>query len=53
MSTNFPGSPYMMGFVGLSREMGDEFSYLFSYYGKLMREAMLFPNDEVYHRMEI
>ena len=42
MSTNFPGSPYMMGFVEFSREMGDEFSCLFPYYGKLMREAMLF-----------
>ena len=42
MSTNFPGSPYMMGFVEISWEMGDEFSCLFPYYGKLMGEAMLF-----------
>ena len=53
MSTNFPGFPYMMGFVEFYREMGDEFSCLFPYYGKLMREAMLFLNDEVYHRMKI
>ena len=52
VSTNFPGSPHTMVFVGFSKLFPfDGLSYLFPCYGKFMRKLMYLPYDEVYYRM--
>ena len=59
MSTNFPGSPHTMGFVGYFREQFPRlspfvgFGCLFPRYGKLMRKDMHFPCFELYLKMGI
>ena len=42
MGTDFPGLSHSMGFADFSNAMGN-----------LIKEPMLFPCDEVYHRMLI
>ena len=56
VSTNFPGCPHTVDFVGYFGNQFPKlspFDGLFPCYGKLMRKHMHFPCDEVYHKMGI
>ena len=59
VSTNFPGCPHTVDFVGYFGNQFpklspfDGFGCLFPCYGKLMRKHMHFPCNEVYHKMGI